>query len=58
MRIAVVEMPANQYNRINQSFDMKESAREEVVGPVVGSFLSKDVTPLHTSPLILLQLRE
>jgi trypsin len=44
--LRVVETPANQYNRITQSFNANESAIEGLTGPVV-------VTSLQASPRII-----
>jgi hypothetical protein len=49
----VVETPANQYNRIDQSFDTKEVAIEGLTGPEVDSNLTEDVAPSHTRSLII-----
>jgi hypothetical protein len=49
----VVETPANQYNRINQSLDTKESAIEGLTGPVVDTYLTNNVIPLQASPRII-----
>jgi hypothetical protein len=49
----VVETPVNQYSRIEQSYDTKESTREELLGPVLDSYLTKDTTPLQVSPRII-----
>jgi hypothetical protein len=49
----VVETPGNQYNRIDQSYDTKENAAEELTGPVLDSHLSKEATPSHTRSLII-----
>jgi hypothetical protein len=47
------ESPANQDIRITRSFDMAESALEGSPGLVVGSYLTKDVTPSQNRALIL-----
>jgi hypothetical protein len=47
------ESPAKQNSRITQSFDMTESAIEGLPGLVVGSYLTKGVTPLQTRALII-----
>jgi hypothetical protein len=49
----VVETPVNQYNRIYRSYDTKESTREELMGPVLDSYLTKDATRLQASPRII-----
>jgi hypothetical protein len=49
----VVETPANQFNRIDQSYDTKENVAEELTGPVLDSHLTKEATPSHTRSLII-----